>query len=124
MNSKFNANKIAPNNSDMAFSDNLDNNKISTPVEDDCDWDTGELNTSYLYSADRYLFSLDLETALQSGSLKRADKYKYPRYKPKGIYVVAFRAIKNKGSNVLVYNSVYYDELFTSFMLSFLLCNY
>ena len=124
MNSTFNTNKIAPNNSAIPFSDNLDNTKISTPVDDDYDWDTDELNTSYLYSADRYLFSLDLETALQSGSLERADKYKYPRYKPKGIYVVAFRVIKNKGSNVLVYNSVYYDELFTSFMLKFLLCNY
>ena len=71
MNSTFNTNKIAPNNSAIPFSDNLDNTKISTPVDDDYDWDTDELNTSYLYSADRYLFSLDLETALQSGSLER-----------------------------------------------------
>lgn len=85
----------------------------------DEDLSADELNSSYLLSPNRYLISEKLEHALENGSNLTNYKFSNPKTIFKGIYLVAFRVIKFKGENVLVYNNIFYPSMFIRTLVHF-----
>ena len=94
-------------------------------MDEDWDLSADELNSSYLLSPNRYLISGDLEHALENGCNITSPKFSNPDANYKGIYLVAFRVIKFKGENVLVYNNnIFYPSVFTWTLVIFIFDKY
>lgn len=106
-------------------SDVKNNNQIVLSMDEDeesLDSVSDEVNFPHLFSPENYSISCDLESLLYYGYRNQPlRKFKWPNDNILGIYVVAFTVIKNKGKNVLVYNSIYYDSLFKETLKPFLL---
>ena len=103
------------------FTYDLSNELTDSCYHDDLEWDVSdELNTSYLFSPDKYLFSKEFEDFLDYGYKTENRKFKHPKFSFIGLHVVGFRVIKDKNKDVLVYNSIYYDSYFTACMIDFL----
>jgi len=91
---------------------------------DDCEWDSDELNSSYLFSPNKYLINSKLELLLDKVYSIELEKFKVNNISYLGIYLVAFRVIKKGDKDIIVYNTVYYNDLFTYPLMSFLYFRY
>jgi hypothetical protein len=58
------------------------------------------------------IYSVDLHNALNKGVISEEDK-------KDGVYLVMFRVLK-KGSNILIYNNVYYPNMFVRSLIEYL----
>jgi hypothetical protein len=61
-----------------------------------------------------------LHNALVSGSLNNNNSDKNNSYNKRGVYLVAFRRLK-KDTSVVVYNYIYYPNIFTNTILGYLI---